>query len=298
MLCGKRHITGLVALLLGMATVAWGSGTPRGAAAALAAEALQPVRFEQEIGETLPLDVNVRDETDTYRRLRTFFDGRPVVLLFGYTRCPELCSVVADSTVETLRHLAPSAGRDFNVLYVSIDPTDTMRDLAALKRRDVRHYGRTGAEAGWHVLTGDARTIDRVTAAAGFHFTYEPQSKQFAHPSGFVVVTPTGVISRYFFGVDFDPKDVVAALRRAQDGKTGESVFALLLRCAHGGAISGKYGRLIWSVLELFVFATVGALILGIAVMLRQERRQRVSGTGVAPVALDKTGRDARATSV
>lgn len=240
-----------------------------------AAGALEPVRFEQRIGATLPLDVSVRDDTGAEKTLRSCFNARPVVLIFGYTRCPELCSIISDDTVETLRHLVPSAGRDFGVVYFSIDPTDSPRDLQALRRREIRHYARRGAETAWHAVTADARTIDRVTTAGGFHFTYDPLSKLYAHPSGFVVLTPAGVISRYFFGVDFNPKDVAAALRRAQNGETGESVFALLLRCAHGGGISGRYGRVIWVGLEISVFTTVGALVLGIGAMLRDERRQR-----------------------
>lgn len=243
---------------------------------------LAAVRFDQNIGSSLPLDVLMSDETGQTKPLATFFKSRPVVLLFGYARCPQLCSVIATGMVESLRRITPTVSRDYDVIYVSIDPTDTPRDLAALKRRDVRRYGRTGAELGWHDLGGSPDSIEQIASAAGFHFTYDPHTKLYAHPSGFIVITPGGVISQYFVGIEFDPKNVATAVERAAAGKTGTSVFDLLLVCVRGAGVGGRYGRIIWLTLDLAVALTVGLLGWGIAKMLRAERRSARGTVGGA----------------
>jgi len=240
------------------------------------APAAPGVNFEQRLGEKLPLDLGFHDETGQPVRLRNYFGNKPVVLLFGYSRCPQLCSVIANGMVETLRNVRSSVSKDYSVVYVSIDPTDTARDLAALKRRDVGRYGRTGAGRGWHCLSGEGPAIQRLTNAAGFHYTFDPRQKLYAHASGFIVATPDGRISRYFLGVDFGTKDVAKALARAAEGKTGDSVFNLLLVCARGLGVTGRYGRIIWATLEVSVTITVIVVFGGIGWMLREERRRKV----------------------
>jgi protein SCO1 len=241
-----------------------------------AAPAETAIRFEQRIGAQLPLDQTFTDTSGASRRLGDFFHGQPVVLYFGYARCPQLCSVVADGANAALRRLAPSAGRDFQVVTLSLDPTETAAEAKATETLAVRRYGRTGAGAGWHYLTGDAAAIQAVADVAGFHFRYDPRSKQYAHPSGFLIATPTGVVSRYFLGVDFAAGDVASSLRRAAQEKTGDTVFDLLLLCFHGEGIGGRYGALIWRVLATSVVLTVVALAGGVGWMLWQERRDRL----------------------
>lgn len=232
------------------------------------------VAFEQRIGEKLPLALTFTDTSGASRQLGEFFRaGQPVVLYFGYARCPQLCSVVADGTNNVLRRLEPSVGRDFQVVTLSIDPDESLSDAHATEALAVRRYGRTGAAGGWHYLTGNAHAIDALTAAAGFHYRYDPRSRQYAHASGFLIATPDGTIARYFFGVDFDAAQVATALNRAAHGRTGESVYELLLLCFHGGAIGGRYGVLIWRALEVGVGLTVIGLFGGVGWMLYQERR-------------------------
>lgn len=232
------------------------------------------VAFEQRIGEKLPLALTFTDTSGASRQLGDFFHaGQPVVLYFGYARCPQLCSVVADGTNAALRRLEPSVGRDFQVVTVSIDPDESLPDAHAAEALALRRYGRTGAAAGWHYLTGNAHAIDTLTAAAGFHYRYDPRSRQYAHASGFLIATPDGTIARYFFGVDFDAAQVASALRRAASGRTGDSVYELLLLCFHGGAIGGRYGVLVWRTLEVGVSLTVVGLFGGVGWMLYQERR-------------------------
>jgi protein SCO1 len=232
------------------------------------------VTYEQHIGEQLPLATSLQDESGRPVLLRDYFGPHPVVLVFGYSRCPQLCSVVANAVVETLRDVRASAGKDYDVVYVSIDPTDSPRDLAALKHRDTGRYGRSGATAGWHYVGGNFSAVERLAHSAGFYYTYDERTKLYGHPSGFLIATPDGRVSRYFLGIDFSPKDVAAAIDRAAQGKTGESVYALLLICARGMGITGKYGRLIWIVLEVAVGLTVATVFGGIGWMLYRERTQ------------------------
>jgi protein SCO1/2 len=269
---------GLPALVCGALLLAW---FPRSVAAVPPTDG---VRFEQRIGVSLPMNAVLRDDTGRRRTLGEFFGAKPVVLFFGYARCPQLCSVVSGGVVESLRHLVPAVGRDFEVLSVSIDPTDSTNDLARLKAQEVGRYGRTGAEGGWHCLGADEHAIHEIADAAGFHVTYDPRSRLYAHASGIVVLTPAGQVSQYFLGLDFNPTDVASALRRAGEGQVGHSVFNLVLRCARGSGIAGRYGRMVWYGLEIGVAATVLGLALGIGRLLRAERaRAAAESVEVAP---------------
>jgi protein SCO1/2 len=249
-------------------------------ALAAAASSLAPggVGFEQRIGEQLPLDTRLTNANGVNRPLGDLFGTRPVVLIFNYFRCPEMCSLVSGGAIDALRALRVSAGPDYEVVTVSIDPTDTSAMAGERERQDVAHYGRTGAAAGWHALVGAQDQVAALAAAAGFHYQYDPRSRQYAHPSGLIVVTPRGVISRYFMGVDFPAGDMAAALRDAGANRTGDSVFSLLFVCFQGDAPQGQYSRAIWIVLWASVAATLLGVFGAIAWMLRQERRARTGG--------------------
>lgn len=234
------------------------------------------VRFEQRIGAQLPLTTKFVDLQGERHALRDYFHGRPVVLYFGYARCPQLCSVVADGTLAALRQIRPEVGKDFSVVAISIDPDETPLESRRRAAEAVHRYGRgaqEGAEAGWNFLTGSERAIRDVTSAAGFSFAYDPRSRQYAHASGFLVATPDGIVSRYFLGVDFVPVDVARAIQRAGEGGRGPRVFDLLLLCFRGDGVSGRYGTVIWRVLWAAVTLTVVGLASFIGRMLLAERR-------------------------
>jgi protein SCO1/2 len=233
------------------------------------------VGFEQRIGQRLPMDTLFTDGDGVTRPLSSYIEGRPAVLIFDYFRCPELCSLVASGTTDSLRQLGATVGKDYSVVTVSIDPTDTPQMAESRRLSQVLRYGRTGASVGWHVLVGKATAIDGLATAAGFHYRYDSRSQQYAHPSGLVVVSPTGVISSYFLGIDFAAPRMASALRRAAQEKTGTSVFSLLFVCFEGGSPAGRYGGLIWAILSASVALTVAAVIGGIAWMLRNERMAR-----------------------
>jgi protein SCO1/2 len=244
------------------------------------AAAVPGVSFEQRVGETLPLDAVFRDTEGHAHRLGDWFRDRPVVLWFGYASCPQLCSVVANGMIAALRPLEASVGQDFDVVMISIDPTETATVAAASRVEALGQYGRSPAAAGWHYLTGSAAAIHATAEAAGFHFVYDERSKQYAHPSGFLVLTPQGRISEYFAGVDFSPKEVTAAITRAGAGGIGQKVADLLLLCFRGDGITGRYGLIIWRMLGAAVALTVIALGAGIGRMLWLEHKTRATEDG------------------
>ncbi len=238
------------------------------------------IHFEQRNGQTLPLGLTFFDEEGRERKLAEFFGHEPIVMIFGYFRCTQLCSVVSDATIDALRPLRPEKVGAFGLLYISIDPTDTPTGAHEAKDRDVRRFGRPKAEKNWHYLTGSPAAIEQLTRAAGFGYRYDSNSKQYAHPSGFLVLTTGGIISRYFLGVDFPEKDLASAMRRAAEGKAGPTAFDLLLLCFHGEGISGKYGLLIWRCLEVATASTVIGLASLIGYMLWMEKYPRLAERG------------------
>jgi protein SCO1 len=240
------------------------------------------VGFEQRIGETLPMDSKFTGSDGVSRPLSFYFGGKPAVLVFDYFRCPELCSLVASGATDALRQLRATVGKDYAVIIVSVDPTDTVQMAALREHEEASKYGRQGASRGWHVLLGKPDEIRLLTEAAGFHYRYDARSQQYAHPSGLVVVTPTGVVSNYFLGIDFKVPEMAAAVRRASENKTGASVFNLLFVCFEGGSPKGPYEGIIWAMLAAGVAITIVVVFGGIAWMLRSELKGR-SGKVVTP---------------
>ncbi len=233
---------------------------------------LASVAIEQKIGSPLPLDAVFRDESGRLVPLRTFFAGRPVVLAFVYYRCPMLCSYVLEGTRQALRGMSLAAGKDFDLVAVSIDPADTAAGARVKKDDFVREYGRAGAETGVHFLTGEEGSIRRVAAAAGFRYVKDPETGEFAHAAGLFVVTPEGRVAKYFFGVEYAPRDLRLAIVEASSGRLGTPVDRFLLYCSHYDPATGRYTLAVLKVVRLAGIATVlliGAMFL---VFLRRER--------------------------
>lgn len=220
--------------------------------------------FAQNLGAQVPRDATFRDERGQAVRFGDCLGRRPALLVLGYSECPMLCSLVLSGLVESLNDLRATAGRQFDLIDLSIDPKETPAVAAARKRTYFKRYHRAGAEAGWHFLVGDDRQIHRVADAIGFHYAYDPESGQYAHASGFVVLTPEGKVSRYFFGVTFDGREVQDALNVAGASRVGSPIERLLLLCFHTNPIAGKYGALILNAMRV---AGIGTL-LGLGIMI------------------------------
>src|SRR5207302_151037 len=185
-----------------------------------------------------------------------------VVLVLGYYQCPMLCTLVLNGLVESAADMKWSIGREFEVVDVSIDPNESPAMAAAKKRSYLKRYGRPVAAGGWHFLTGNEGTVRRLAGEVGFRYAYDPASKQYAHPSGLVILTPEGKVSTYLFGVTYAPKDLFASLQAASSNKTGSPIQQLILLCFHYNPFTGKYICLIIVVLRVFSVVKLLVVIL------------------------------------
>jgi protein SCO1 len=244
---------------------------------ALTPAELQQVGFDQHVGQSISLNLVFRDSQDKPVRLGDCLGNKPTLLVLGYFRCPMLCTVISDGLVESLQDLRLDIGKDFNVINISIDRNETPGLAAAKKAEYLKRYRRIGAEAGWHFLVGNDAVAAQVANEAGFRFRYDPASHQFAHPSGFIVLTPEGKISRYFFGVRFDSSELRDALSAAARHEQGSVLRQLVLLCFHYNPITGKYGVLIMNVIRAASIATAVGLIVLIG-SLGSGRKRKVAG--------------------
>jgi protein SCO1 len=234
------------------------------------------VSIDQHLDAQLPLDTMFRDETGRVVRLGDYANGtKPLLLVFMYYRCPMLCSMVMEGVTSTLTALKFDAGKEYDVVTISIDPRDAPRDAAAKKEKYVKRYGRLGTANAWHFLTGPESAIKKVTNAAGFNYAYDPQSDQFAHGAALLVLTPRGRVSRYLYGFEYKPRDVRLALVEASSNKIGNATDAVLLLCYHYDPITGKYSRSAMNFVRAGGIATMAALGGFIVIMIRRERVPR-----------------------
>jgi protein SCO1/2 len=237
--------------------------------------ALKAVALDQKLGEQAPLDAEFRDETGKAVRLGDYFGTRPVILTFAYYRCQDLCPLLLDGVLRTLRAMSFTVGKEFEIVNVSFDPHDTP-ELAMAKKSDlVDRYRRPGAGDGWHFLTGGEASINRITAAAGFRYNYESENDRFAHATGIMLLTPQGRFARYFYGIEFSPRDLRLGLLEASDGKIGKAIDQLLLFCYHYDPATGKYTLMVTNVLRGATIVTVLAIGAFIALSLRAEMSRR-----------------------
>jgi protein SCO1 len=221
---------------------------------------LAAVAFEQRLNEPVPLDLAFRDEAGNAVQLGDYLGRKPVILTLNYYECPMLCPLVLEGLVRSLRALSFAIGEQFDVVTVSINPGETAALAAEAEARYIRGYGRPNAAAGWHFLTGDEASIRQLTQAVGFRYVYDSGKDQYAHAAGIMVLTPQGRISRYFYGIEFSPRDLRLALVEAAANAIGSPVDRLLLFCYHYDPATGRYTLVVRRVLQLASLATVLSL--------------------------------------
>ena len=161
---------------------------------------LSKIDFDQKLGSQISLNLWFHDESGKDVTLGDYFGRKPVILVIGYYKCPMLCNATFNGMVEALNDMRWSIGREFEIIHVSIDPTETSQLAAAKKKTYLKRYGRAGASDGWHFLTGDQRSIQLLAEQVGFRYVYDPQIKQYAHPGGLILLTPQGKVTKYFAG--------------------------------------------------------------------------------------------------
>ena len=233
---------------------------------------LRDVEFDQKLNSQIPLDLRFTDERGAPVQLREYLRGKPVILNFVYYKCRDLCPLLLDGMVRTLRGISFDIGDEFDVLTVSIDPHDNAALAAAQKKDFLGRYGRAGSERGWHFLTGEEATIRKLTEAVGFHYSFDAKTGEFAHATGIVLLTAAGKTSRYFYGIEFSPRDLRLGLVEAAEGKIGTPIDQLLLFCYHYNPVTGKYGPFVTNLVRLGGLITAIGLAAFILWMLRRER--------------------------
>jgi protein SCO1/2 len=232
---------------------------------------LRDVGFDQKIGARVPLDLPFRDEEGRTVKLGDLFHGRPVVLALAYYECPMLCTLVLNGTVSGLKPLALSAGKDFDVIAVSFNPRETPMLAKAKRVNYLDRYGKPGTEDGWHFLTGDPGSIEKLTSAVGFRYVWDAQAKQYAHPSGIVLLTPDAQVSRYLFGVDYEPKDLKLGLVESSQGKLGTLTDQVMLYCFHYDPATGRYSAAVMNLVRAGGVLTLALLALFLTFAWRRD---------------------------
>jgi protein SCO1/2 len=236
---------------------------------------LKQVRFDQLLDSQVPLDTPFRDESGKTVPLGTYFGQRPVVMVMIFYNCTMLCSEVLNGLVVGAKQLSYDAGKQYDVVIVSINPKEGPELAAAKKKNYLADLGRPGQEQGWHFLTGTKASIDKVADAIGYHYTYDPSTDQYAHPGGAVVLTPQGKVARYFYGVDFPPRDLKFGIIEASQSKIGSPIDAIFLTCFHYNPKTGKYTLQIMRVVQWVSFATTMLVALFLVAMVQKDRKQQ-----------------------
>jgi protein SCO1/2 len=265
-ICKRNNSIPTARVLLAVALLAasaWGqmNNGIMGAPANSRPPRLENVGIEQHLNAQVPPDLTFRDDAGKTVKLGDYFGHKPLILNLVYYNCTMLCGEALAGLASAMRLVKFDVGNEFDVVTVSFDPRETPEMAAAKKVDYVKRYGRANAAAGWHFLTGQPDSINALTKVVGFQYQYDPKSNQYAHATAIMVLTPQGRISRYFYGVDFPPKDLRMGLVEASQGKIGNAVDAVLLYCYHYDPETGKYGAMVANILRLAAAATI--LIMG-----------------------------------
>jgi protein SCO1/2 len=238
-------------------------------------KALNGVGIDQKLNEQLPLDLVLKNENGESVKLGDYFGKKPVVLSLVYYQCPMLCNQVLNGMVTAFRVMSFAPGKEFDVVTISFDPRETPV-LAAAKKKTYVDYlpddKRASAAAGWHFLTADEASIARITNAVGFRYHWDEATNQFAHASAIYLATPQGRLARYFYGIEYAPRDLRLGLIEAAENKIGSPVDQLLLYCYHYDPATGKYGAAVMNMMRVGGVVTLIALA---ALLLALRRRSR-----------------------
>jgi len=236
-------------------------------------QAIQNVGIDQHLDQQLPLDLQFRDEAGNPVKLGQYFGSKPIILTLVYYTCPMLCSEVQSGLTSALQILKFDAGKEYDVISVSINPEETPQDAMTKKRQFLSRYRREGASAGWHFLTGQKPEIDALAKATGYRYNYDPQTKQYSHATAVMVVTPAGKIAQYFYGIEYAPKDLRLALVQASQNKIGNLTDALLLYCFHYDPTTARYSATVLNIVRLAGLLTVFLMGAFVVINVRREHK-------------------------
>jgi cytochrome c oxidase subunit 2 len=235
---------------------------------------LQDVGIDQLLNNQVPPDLEFKDEAGRTVKLAEYFKDKPVVLSLVYYDCPQLCTQVLSGLLGTLKTLPMAPGKEFTALTVSFDPREKPELAAAKKREYLERLNRPGVEEGWHFLTGEEPAIHALTKAVGFRYLWDPVTKQYAHASGIMVLTPGGKVSRYFYGIEYAPRDLRFGVMEASEGKVGSLAEQIILYCYQYDPARGTYSLVVMRVLRIFGLLTIATLI-ALFLFLRHKTKQK-----------------------
>jgi protein SCO1/2 len=232
------------------------------------------IGIDQRIGEQLPLDLPFTDENGKAVQLGDYFGKRPVILALVYYECPMLCTQVLNGLVSALSVMNFEPGREFDVVAVSFNPKEGPGLAAQKKAAYLDRYGRPHTAGGWHFLTGSDASIRELTKAIGFRYEFDEKIQQFAHGAGIELMTPNGTIARYFYGIEFSPRDIRLGIIEAAEERVGSVLDQVLLLCFHYDPATGRYGATVLGLVRLGGVATVVGFLAFLIVSLRRERKE------------------------
>ena len=246
---------------------------------------LQRVGVEQHLNQMLPLDAQFVDDTGKAVRLGDYFGKRPAILSLVYYNCPMLCSEEMDGLASALEMVRLTPGKDFEIVIVSIDPSETPQLAARKKAFYVKRYGRPETANGWHFLTGQQAAIDAVSKATGFGYIRVPgpdgKLDQYAHASAIEIATTDGHLAQYYLGVEYSPKDILLGLVEASGNKIGSPVANILTYCYHYDPQTNKHSLIVARVVQVGGMMTVVSLGSFMFLMFRRDLRL---GRGHSPL--------------
>jgi protein SCO1/2 len=232
---------------------------------------LSKIAIDQRIGHQVPLDLPFIDDEGKPVTLGAYFGKRPVILALVYYECPMLCTQVLNGLVSTLGVMNFEAGREFDVVAVSFNPKEGPGLASQKKANYLQRYGRPQSAGGWHFLTGTEESIAQLTDAVGFRYEYDEKIGQFAHGAAIEVLTPKGIIARYFYGIEYSPRDLRLGIIEASDERIGSVIDDVLLFCYHYDPATGRYGATVLNIVRVSGILTVFAFAVFLTVSLRRE---------------------------
>jgi len=246
---------------------------------------LSKIGIDQRLNHQVPLDLPFVDENGRDVKLGDYFGKRPVLLALVYYECPMLCTQILNGVTGALKVMNFDVGREFDVVAVSINPREGPGLAAAKKQVYVERYGRPHTADGWHFLTGREENIRALANAVGFRYVYDEETKQYAHGAGVELLTPKGVIARYFYGIEYSPRDIRLGIVEASEEKVGSPIDSVLLLCFHYDPATGKYGATAMTMVRIGAVVTM----IGFGVFLiAAVRRERAAGSP-GPAAANRT---------
>ena len=236
-------------------------------------EIVKNVRMDQKINAQVPLDLVFKNENGHAAPLREHLGSKPAMLMLIQYRCAMLCNEQMNILVDSLREMKFTPGAQFNLFIISIDPREDAQMAWEKKQAYLPRVPHPGVEKGWHYLTtNDDATIKQLAAVVGYHYVYDKEKDEYAHPDGVIVTTPQGRVARYFLGLDYPPRDMQFALMEAGNNRIGSLVERIALLCYHYDPTTGRYGLAVIRLVQWGAIATMLALACGMLMMRRRDR--------------------------